>query len=91
MEADKIRVVHAQLFSEVYQLLLDLKRCGNFYNSAIEIDMNISNGIDGEEFEKRIDKLLKRLEEEEIDTSIANSRIVDALLKRMKSDTKKKK
>lgn len=43
----------------VRNLLLDLKRCGNFFYSAIEIDPYIKNPIDGEEFKKRIDNLIK--------------------------------
>ena len=49
----------AQLLKETKSLLEDLKRCGSFYPSAIELDYYIENSIDGEDFEKRIDQLLK--------------------------------
>lgn len=43
------------------KLLNDLKRCGDFYYSAIEIDNHVDNNIDGEEFEKKIDKILEKI------------------------------
>ena len=46
---------------DTYKLLCDLKMHGSFYESAIELEMNSNNSISGEEFEKRIDGLLKRL------------------------------
>ncbi len=49
------------LLTETKQLLLDLKRCGQFYRRAIEIDLMAKPRIDGEQFEKRINELLKKL------------------------------
>jgi len=55
-----------QLLKETKTLLEDLKRCGSFYSSAIEIDTYIENAIDGEEFEERIHQLLKELNKKNI-------------------------
>ncbi len=49
------------IFIETKQLLLDLKRCGQFYHRAIEIDLMAKPRIDGEQFEKRINELLNKL------------------------------
>ena len=49
---------HAHQLNEVKELLTDLKRCGTFFLSAIEIDQYVTNPIDGEEFEKRINKAI---------------------------------
>ena len=51
------------LLIKAVRILEDLKRCGSFYCSAIELDNYIENGIDGEEFEERIDNLLKEIDE----------------------------
>ncbi|KKM68642.1 hypothetical protein LCGC14_1458780 [marine sediment metagenome] len=45
------------------ELLTDLKRCGIFYYSAIEIDIHVDNSIDGEEFEEKINSLLEKINE----------------------------
>ncbi len=51
-----------KLLQEAKTILQELKRCGNFYPSAIELDLyGISNAIDGEDFEEKIDELLKKL------------------------------
>jgi hypothetical protein len=60
-EIRQLELDHYLLKKETKSLLEDLKRCGIFYASAIEIDLYIDNSIDGEEFEKRIDKLLNEL------------------------------
>ncbi len=53
-----------KLLKEAEKLLTDLKRCGSFYNSAIELDMYQKYSINGEEFENRIDELLKKIQDE---------------------------
>ena len=47
--------------AELLNILQDLKTHGSFYCSAIELDMHTKGAIDGEEFEKRIDTLLKKI------------------------------
>lgn len=44
-------------------MLTNLKRCGDFYFSAIELDRYIDNPIGGEDLEKDIDKLLEMINE----------------------------
>ena len=56
----------AQLLKETKSLLEDLKRCGRFFPSAIEIDPYIENPIDGDQFEERIHQLLKELNKKNI-------------------------
>ena len=55
----KTFITNRQLINKIRLLLKDLKRCGSFYPGAIEIDPYIDDSIDGEEFEKRIDDILK--------------------------------
>ena len=50
-----------ELLEEINELLQDLKRCGSFYYSAIELDIHTENFINGEELEKRINKLLHKI------------------------------
>jgi len=59
-------LTNAQLLKETKSLLEDLKRCGLFYLSAIELDPYIDNAVDGEEFEERIDSLLHELNKKNI-------------------------
>jgi hypothetical protein len=54
------------ILRDTKSLLEDLKRCCAFYPGAIEIDSYIDNAIDGEQFEERIDQLLKTLNKENI-------------------------
>lgn len=46
------------LLLESRDILTELKRCGHFYFSAIELIRYIENPINGEDLEKHIDKLL---------------------------------
>ncbi len=46
------------LLLESRDILTELKRCGHFYFSAIELTRYIENPINGEDLEKHIDKLL---------------------------------
>lgn len=46
---------------KILNFLLDLKRCGEFYPSAIELDKYVENPFDGLEFEKRLNELIKLL------------------------------
>lgn len=50
-----------ELLYEAKELLTDLKRCGDFHFGAIEIDEYIDNSINGKEFEKKINVLLKKI------------------------------
>jgi hypothetical protein len=43
---------------EAFSIIKDLKRCGDFYHTAIELDIHDKNFISGEDFEERINKLL---------------------------------
>ena len=46
---------------EIISFLLDLKRCGEFYHSAIEIDSHCDDPISGDEFKERLDDILKSI------------------------------
>jgi len=59
---EQIEMEYYKLLCDAHDLITDLKRCGTFYNSAIELDRYIDNSIDGEKFEERIDILLKKIE-----------------------------
>lgn len=45
---------------EAIKILKELVRCGEFYYSAIEINLMTPNCTDGEQFEKKIKELLSR-------------------------------
>ena len=54
-----------KLLKEAKKLLEDLRKQGSFFLSAIEFNpFNWRPEADGEEFAKRIDKLLKKIEDE---------------------------
>lgn len=44
-------------------MLTNIKRCGDFYFRAIELDRHLDNPINGEDLEKDIDKLLEMINE----------------------------
>ena len=50
-----------ELLLQAKNILQDLKKYGSFYYSAIELDIHAEGAMDGEEFEKRIDALLKKI------------------------------
>lgn len=53
------------LLKETRDLLIELLTCGDFYQSAIELDLFIGDrSVDGEEIEKRMEELLKKIEDE---------------------------
>jgi len=49
-----------ELLKDLFNTLTDFKENGTFFISAIELDMF----YDGEEFEKKLDKLLERIKKE---------------------------